>query len=257
MVMSLRRVEFKNKKGQKLVGVLHEPKEKTDKAVIIANTFTGDKDYQPIIKECANFLAMNKIAVLRFDFAGAGESEGDYKNTTIFSEVEDLKSAIKFIEKQGYKKIGLIGFSMGAAVSIVTYNSKIKTLVLWSPLLNPKIMYERYKKFEDKFRISKFIVKERRLDKKKMRVGYELFKEWKTLNLQPFLETVSSPVLTFIPGKDKEVCNREENLRMLKFLQNSKNKILLVDGADHDYLDKEKAAKVIDLTRKWFRKWLD
>ncbi len=254
--MLLEKVEFKNKKGQKLVGIFHEPKEKTDKAVIIANTFKGDKDYQPIIKDSANFLAMNKIAVLRFDFAGTGESEGDYKNATIFSEVEDLKSAIEFVENLGYRKIGLIGFSMGAVVSIIAYNSKIKTLVLWSPLLNPKIMYERYKKLEDKFKISKFIVKERRLDKKKVRVGYELFKEWKNLNMQPFLETVSSPVMTFIPGEDKEVCNREENLRMLKFLQNSKNKIMLVNGADHDYLDKEKAKKVIDLTRSWFRKWL-
>ena len=254
--MLLKKVEFKNKKGEKLVGILHEPKEKTDKVVIIANTFEGDKDYQPIIKDCANFLAMNKIAVLRFDFAGTGESEGDYKNATIFSEVEDLKSAIKFIENQGYKKIGLIGFSMGATVSIIAYNSKIKTLVLWSPLLNPKIMHERYKKFEDEFTISKFIVKERRIDKKKVRIGYNLFKEWETLNMQPFLETISSPVLTFIPGEDKEVCNREENLKMLKFLQNSKNKIILVDGADHDYLDKEKAKKVILATRNWLRKWL-
>ncbi len=254
--MLLKEVEFKNKKGQKLIGFLHEPKEKTDKAVIIANTFTGDMDYQPIIEESANFLAINKLAVLRFDFAGTGKSGGDYKNATISSEVEDLKAASEFVENLGYRKIGLIGFSMGATVSIIAYSSKIKTIVLWSPLLNPKVMYKRYRKFEDKFKISKFIVKERRIDKKKVRVGYGLFKEWKNLNMQPFLETIEAPVLTFIPGEDKEICNHEENLKMLSLLKNPKNKVILVNGADHDYLDKKKAEKVILKTRDWLRKFL-
>ncbi|MCD6547653.1 MAG: alpha/beta hydrolase [Nanoarchaeota archaeon] len=251
------KVEFENKKGQKLVGVLHEPKEKTDKIVIIVNTFTGDKDYQPIIKDCAEFLSMNKIAVLRFDFAGTGESEGDYKDATISSEVEDLKSAIDFVEEHGYKKIGLIGFSMGATVAIIAYNSKIKTLVLWSPLLNPKIMYERYmKRFGDEFKIKGFILKERRIDKKKVRVGYNMIKEWKNLNMKPFLETVDCPVLAFIAEDDKEICNREENLKLFKLMPHEKNKLVIVKDADHDFLDSEKAVKVIDLTKKWIRKWL-
>ncbi len=108
--MLLEKVKFQNKKGQKLVGALHEPKQKTDKIVIILNTFKGDKDYQPIIKKCADFLAMNKIAVLRFDFAGTGESEGDYKNTTISSEVHDLNAAIDFVKKLGYKKLHSLVF---------------------------------------------------------------------------------------------------------------------------------------------------
>ncbi|MCD6575977.1 MAG: alpha/beta fold hydrolase [Nanoarchaeota archaeon] len=251
-----RKVEFQNKKGEKIVGILHEPKEKTDKVMIIAHTFKGDKDYQPIIEAAAEFLSMNKIAVLRFDFAGCGESEGDYKDATISSEVEDLKAAIEFVEKLGYKKIGLIGFSMGATVSIIAYDSKIKTLVLWSPLLNPKIQYERYKKFEEELKISKFIVRERKIDKKKVRVGYNLFKEWGSLNMIPFIETVDCPVLSFIASEDKEVCNREENLKMFKFFPNPKNKLVIVEGVDHDYLDKEKAKKVILATRNWLRKWL-
>jgi alpha/beta superfamily hydrolase len=250
-------VEFENKKGQKLVGILHEPKEKTDKAVVIAHTFKGDKDYQPILEAASEFLAMNKIAVLRFDFAGAGESEGDYKNTTLLSEVDDLRSAIKFVESRGYKKIGLIGFSIGAIVSLIAYNSKIRAIVLWSPLLNPMIIYDRYKKFEEEFKISKFIVKERKIDKKKVRIGIDLFNEWKNINMVPFIETVECPVLFVVAGEDKEICNREENLEMLKYFPNKKNKLIVVEGADHDFLDKEKARKVILATRNWLRKFLD
>lgn len=252
-----RKVEFQNKKGQKLVGILHEPKGRTDKIVIIAHTFKGDKYYQPIIEAAADFISMHGIAVLRFDFAGTGESEGDYKGATISSEVEDLRAAVEFVEKLGYRRIGLIGFSMGATVSIVAYNSKIKTMVFWSPLLNPRIMYERYKKFEDEFRVKGFITKERRLDKKKVKVGYNLFKEWRSINMIPFIETVDCPVLSFIASDDEAVCNREENLEMFKHFPNKRDKLIIVEGADHDYLDMEKAKKVILATKNWFVKWLD
>jgi len=40
----------------------------------------------------------NEIAVLRFDFAGSGDSEGDFSRVTIRGEVEDLSSAIDFVQ---------------------------------------------------------------------------------------------------------------------------------------------------------------
>ena len=252
------KINFQNKKGQSLAGLLNKPKEKTDKIVIIAHTFKGDKDYQPILEAAAGFLSMNKIAVLRFDFAGAGESEGDYKDATLLSEAADIKAAIEYVEQLGYKKIGLIGFSMGATASIIAYNSKIRTMVFWSPLLNPKIMYKRYMRdFGDELKISKFVVRERKIDKKKVRIGMNLINDWENLNMVPFIETVDCPVLSFVASEDTEICNREENIKMFKFFPNSKNKLVIVEGADHDYLDKEKAKKVILATRNWFRKYLE
>ncbi len=145
---------------------------------------------------------------------------------------------------------------MGATVAIVGYNSKIKTLVLWSPLLNTKIQYERYKEFEEEFKRKEFVIRKRKIDDKKVRVGYGLYKEWKNLNIVPFRETINCPVLAIIAEKD-ELCNQKRNLEMFKLIPNHKNKLVIVANADHDFLNAEIASKVIELTRKWLRKWLE
>ena len=41
------------------------------------------------------------IAVLRFDFTGLGESEGDFAVTNFSSNVEDLVAAAEFLEESG------------------------------------------------------------------------------------------------------------------------------------------------------------
>ena len=76
----------------------------------------------------AQSLIENNFSVLRFDFSGCGESEGG--KITVENEVDDLKSAINFIQEKGFSRIGLIGESLGGLVSLLAYNSKnIGTLV--------------------------------------------------------------------------------------------------------------------------------
>ncbi|MCU0494521.1 MAG: lysophospholipase [Chloroflexaceae bacterium] len=58
--------------------------------------------------------------VLLFDFRGRGESD-NWPNTLISREVEDLKTALAYARKrQPQARIGVVGFSMGAAVAILT-----------------------------------------------------------------------------------------------------------------------------------------
>ncbi len=61
---------------------------------------------------------MHGIAVLRFDFTGLGESEGDFSETNFSTNVADLISAADFL-KEAYEapKI-LIGHSLGGAAVI-------------------------------------------------------------------------------------------------------------------------------------------
>jgi putative redox protein len=60
-------------------------------------------------------LAEAGIAVLRFDFTGLGESEGDFADTNFSSNVADLIAAAEFLKSEfGSPKI-LIGHSLGGA----------------------------------------------------------------------------------------------------------------------------------------------
>ncbi len=53
--------------------------------------------------------------------------------------MDDLKSAINFVKDKGYSTMGLQGDSLGGLVSILSYNSEIKAMVLWAPVTYKKV----------------------------------------------------------------------------------------------------------------------
>jgi len=54
-----------------------------------------------------------------FDLRGHGESEGEHISAGYY-ERNDLLGAIDYVKQQGMSKIGVLGFSMGAATSLMT-----------------------------------------------------------------------------------------------------------------------------------------
>jgi fermentation-respiration switch protein FrsA (DUF1100 family) len=57
--------------------------------------------------------------VLLFDFRAHGESDGT-QSSLVYYERQDLLAAIAYLRKRGIEQVGLMGFSMGAAVAIAT-----------------------------------------------------------------------------------------------------------------------------------------
>jgi fermentation-respiration switch protein FrsA (DUF1100 family) len=57
--------------------------------------------------------------VLLFDFRAHGESDGDL-TSLVYYERQDVLAAIAYLQQRGIHQVGLLGFSMGAAVAIAT-----------------------------------------------------------------------------------------------------------------------------------------
>jgi putative redox protein len=106
-------VRFPNDSGQMLAGRLDMPPNGTPRAyALYAHCFTCGKDVRSAVN-IGRALAREGIAMLRFDFTGLGESEGDFADTTFSGNVADLKAAARFLtEKYQAPKI-LIGHSLG------------------------------------------------------------------------------------------------------------------------------------------------
>ncbi len=107
----------------------------TDRAMIICHGYPFDKGN---LLPLAKFLYPD-FNLLLFDFRAMGESEG--KITTVgYLEPLDLKAALNELEKRGFKKIGVLGYSLGASVALLTASDpRIKAIVADSPFasLNP------------------------------------------------------------------------------------------------------------------------
>jgi len=111
-VMPNLNVTFPNTRGETLAGILNMPASQPLAYALFAHCFTCSKD----IKAAGNIArALNAegIAVLRFDFTGLGQSEGEFADTNFSSNVVDLLAAVDYLEKQHEAPTLLIGHSLG------------------------------------------------------------------------------------------------------------------------------------------------
>lgn len=81
---------------------------------LFAHCFTCSKDLKAAVN-ISRAMTRQGLAVLRFDFTGLGESEGDFAGTTFTSNIEDLIAASSFMEREFGAPAILIGHSLGGA----------------------------------------------------------------------------------------------------------------------------------------------
>lgn len=114
MVGSSKKFDFKNKDEQTLSGRLELPAANSVAYAIFAHCFTCSKNILAATR-ISKHLSQLGIAVLRFDFTGLGNSEGDFANTNFSSNVEDLVYASKALAEKFEEPQLLIGHSLGGA----------------------------------------------------------------------------------------------------------------------------------------------
>ena len=109
--------EFVGSTGALLAARLEMPVGDPRAFAVFAHCFTCSKDSRAASR-IARALTANGIAVLRFDFTGLGESDGDFSNTDFSSNVEDLVAAAAYLETSHRAPSLLIGHSLGGAAVI-------------------------------------------------------------------------------------------------------------------------------------------
>jgi len=113
--MSTSKITFKNKEGIDLKGSIELPENRTPhNFVLFAHCFTCNKNFLAV-KNISEALTAKGFGVLRFDFTGLGESEGEFADSNFSGNVEDLVSASSYLEDNYKAPSLLIGHSLGGA----------------------------------------------------------------------------------------------------------------------------------------------
>lgn len=113
--MRVQKHTFTGTTGATLTARLDLPADEQPQAsALFAHCFTCTKHFKAI-SGISQALAAAGIAVLRFDFTGLGESEGDFADTNFSSNVGDLIAAANFMSNEICPPRLLIGHSLGGA----------------------------------------------------------------------------------------------------------------------------------------------
>lgn len=101
-----------------LSGTLHLPEGSIKGAVLQAHCFTCSKSLK-VTRQLATGIEQGGYAVLRFDFTGLGDSEGDFAETSVTTNVADLEQAAHYLAKRGLGPCALVGHSLGGAAALL------------------------------------------------------------------------------------------------------------------------------------------
>jgi uncharacterized OsmC-like protein/pimeloyl-ACP methyl ester carboxylesterase len=138
--MHFDRVKFANSDGQLLAGRIDLPLSGAPLAyALYANCFTCHKDLRAVGR-IAGTLAHHGIAMLRFDFTGLGDSEGDFSETNFSTSVEDFLHAAEFLKADYGAPELLIGHSLGGVISLAATSAieSVRAVVTLAAPVTPK-----------------------------------------------------------------------------------------------------------------------
>lgn len=128
--MARDKVSFQNADGVTLSGILERPEGPVAAWALFAHCFTCSKNTLAASR-LGEGLAERGFGVLRFDFTGLGQSDGDFADTGFTTNVQDLKAAVAWMEAQGMPVQLMIGHSLGGAAAVVAASelSEIRAVV--------------------------------------------------------------------------------------------------------------------------------
>jgi len=112
--MPSERIRFDNGRGQELAAIVDEPEEPARAWAIFAHCFTCSKNLK-VVGSVSGRLRDRGFGVLRFDFTGLGQSEGEFAETTFTSNVHDLEAAAGWLAREREAPRLLVGHSLGGA----------------------------------------------------------------------------------------------------------------------------------------------
>jgi alpha/beta superfamily hydrolase len=119
-----------------LEAALHVPDATPAPGVVVCHPHPlqgGDMDNNVVIAAC-DALVSRGVAALRFNFRGAGASEGEFDDGD--GERDDARAALKHLAalpEIDAKRLGLIGYSFGGLVAAEVASGALRGLALVSP----------------------------------------------------------------------------------------------------------------------------
>lgn len=196
-----------------LSGVLHLPPAPPSAVVIGCHGLLADKN-SPKQIALANRCVSTKMAYLRFDHRGCGESEGIFEcDTTLKNRQADLRAAIRMVRRTfgSETPIGLFGSSLGGTVCLAAFDffSPFAVVTLAAPVHHQSI---------------------RMPEKSPDSLKEELMKNRLTFDIRHRMGAVHH--ILILHGKDDETVP-VQNAQILFSLAGKPKKVVLLDGADH------------------------
>lgn len=253
--MNYSKVSFQNAEGLELSGYLELPlNNRPHSFVLFAHCFTCNKNYFAV-KNIARAMSQKGYGVLRFDFSGLGESDGEFSETTFSGNVEDLLAAAAFLERDYKAPSLLVGHSLGGAAVIFAAKElpSVKAVVTIGAPSSPVHVRHLLKSNLDE--IEEKGIAEVNVGGRNFSIKKDFLNDINTHDLGSFAKQLNKAFLILHSPQDQvvEISNAEE---LYKSVRHPKSFVSL-DGADHLLTDSADSKYAGNLISSWAERYLE
>jgi len=188
------------------------------------------------------FFNKKGFGVFRFDFYCRKPKARSLSESTITMHAEDLELIIKHFRGK-FRKIILIGHSLGALAILNADLSGISKIVLWDPTTGFKDIKEKNASFNAG--LDKYILHWG----KDILLGKQMIEEWKDSDLNDLVDRLTVPCKFIFAGGSGKYGQWEPFLEKLRV----ENKIAIVQGATHRFCEEGTEQELFEETYKWIK----
>ncbi|TAI49213.1 bifunctional alpha/beta hydrolase/OsmC family protein [Flagellimonas allohymeniacidonis] len=253
--MNTQKVEFQNREGQKLVGRLELPVDQhPHNFALFAHCFTCNKNLLAV-KNISRSLVSKGFAVLRFDFTGLGESEGDFADTNFSGNVEDLVVAANYLKENYQAPTLLIGHSLGGAATIFAAADidSVQALATIGAPANPVHVKHLLRSGIEEIEASgKAVVN---LAGRDFTIKKQFLDDLETKSLSATAKALRKPLLIMHSPQDDTVGIK--NAEEIYVAAHHPKSFVSLDGADHLLSKKEDSLYVGEVIAGWAKRYLN
>ena len=239
-------IKIKTTDNHLIYGTLNELK-KPDKLIIFVHGLTGDQN-EHIFYNAVKFFPKRGYATFRFDLY-SGEKKGrSLSKCTIKLHAQDLNRVIAYFKKR-FKKVFLVGHSLGGATILVSDISKTTGVVLWDPSCNlgeGLVGIDKYCKYNRCLNAYIFQWGTEYI------IGKKMYEEWKDFpGPKELMKKVHKPIKIICAGKGVLVKGGKE---YFKYATKPKA-FVIINQAYHNFDEEGIEEKLFQETLSWIKKY--
>ncbi len=247
------KVTFRNGRGQELAARLELPDEPPAALALFAHCFTCSKDVAAASR-VSRALRDRGFGVLRFDFTGLGNSDGDFANTNFSSNVDDLVAAADYLRETRRAPALLVGHSLGGAAVLAAAGRlpEVRAVATIAAPSDPAHVLHLLR--DDLADIEEGGAAEVELAGRRFRIERQFVEDLRAQTFGAAVRGLDAALLVMHSPVDEVVSI--EHARGLYELARHPKSFVALDGADHLLSRREDSQFVADVLAAWARRYV-
>lgn len=250
----MEKVTFTGALGDQLAARLDLPDRRPVAFALFAHCFTCSKD-SVAASRIARELTLHGIAVLRFDFTGLGDSDGEFANSNFSSNVADLVAAADHLRANHEAPSILIGHSLGGAavLAAASHVQEAKAVCTIGAPSDPAHVAKHFQDAHEEIAAKGCAIVE--LAGRPFAVKQQFLEDIAGQALEADVSAMRKALLIFHSPLDQVV--DVDNAAAIFLAAKHPKSFVSLDHADHLLTDPADAIYVADMIATWARRYTD